>query len=555
MKFTLAWLKEHLETPAALDEICARLTMLGLEVEEVVDRAQDLAAFKVARVVTVEPHPNADRLRLCTVETGSGTIRVVCGAPNVRAGMKAVLARPGDTIPATGTVLKKSAIRGVESDGMLCSASELLTGDDEEGIIELPADAKVGEPFAGALGLDDPVIDVAVTPNRSDCLGVRGVARDLAAAGVGSLVPRADTPVPASFKCPVTVRLDFAPSVRPAPCAMFAGRVVRGVINRPSPQWLQNRLKAIGLRPISSLVDITNYLTIDRARPLHVFDADCLAGNLTVRLAERGQKLMALNGKEYELDPDMTVIADEDGVLSLGGVIGGEPSGCTPATQNVFLECALFDPVRTAATGRKLGVESDARYRFERGVDPASVLPGIEAATRMIVELCGGEASEVVVAGAEPDWRRSIALRPSRVHHLGGVDLPEDRSRAILEKLGFEVGPADGALDATAPSWRTDIEIEADLVEEILRINGYDGIPPVSLPRETALPKGALTVLQQRAAAARRMLAARGMVETVTWSFVAETDARRFGGIDERLRLVNPISADLAVMRSSVLPN
>jgi phenylalanyl-tRNA synthetase beta chain len=555
MKITLSWLKDHLETEATLSEIASTLTMLGLEVEEVIDRAEELAPFKVALVTAVEPHPNADRLRLCTVDTGEGRIRVVCGAANVHAGMKAVLARPGDVIPATGAALKKSAIRGVESEGMLCSAQELSIGEDEEGIIELPVGAPVGEPFAGVLGLDDPVIDVAITPNRGDCLGVRGIARDLAAAGVGLLKPVADAPVAAAFPCPVGVRLDFPPALRAAPCAMFAGRMIRGVVNRPSPPWLRARLKAIGLRPISSLVDITNYLTIDRARPLHVFDADTLAGNLTVRLARPDERLMALNGKEYALDPEMTVIADEDGVLSLGGLIGGEPSGCTPRTVNVFLECALFDPARTAATGRKLAVESDARYRFERGVDPASVLPGIEAATRLILELCGGEASEIVVAGREPAVRRKVPFRPARVHHLGGVDLPEDRMRGILESLGFEVRAVEDTLEVTPPSWRSDIDGEADLVEEVLRIHGYDKIPPVSLPREAALPRGALTPLQLRAAAVRRALAGRGMVEAVTWSFVSEDHARLFGGVDERLRLVNPISADLSMMRPSGLPS
>jgi phenylalanyl-tRNA synthetase beta chain len=414
----------------------------------------------------------------------------------------------------------------------------------------------VGEPFAPTLGLADPVLDVAVTPNRADCLGVRGIARDLAAAGLGRLEPRQAKPIPAKFESPISVNFDLPARLGgPAPCAMFAGRYIRGVENGPSPKWLQRRLIAIGLRPISALVDVTNYITLDLARPLHVFDADTLAGDLTVRLGQPGERLLALDGKEYDLDDEMTVIADDDGVLSLGGVIGGEPSGCTESTVNVYLECALFDPVRTAATGRKLLIESDARYRFERGVDPASVIPGIEAATAMILDFCGGEASEIVIAGGEPDWRREVIFEPARVHHLGGVDLPEDETRRILERLGFELTPVDGALKVSVPSWRGDVEVDADLVEEVLRIHGYENIPVVSLPRESALPPYALTALDRRANSVRRTLAARGMVEAVTWSFVSDKAASLFGGVQERLRLVNPISVDLDVMRPSVLPN
>jgi phenylalanyl-tRNA synthetase beta chain len=556
MKFTLSWLEDHLETEATLDEIADRLTMIGLEVEEVTDRSVPLRPFTVAEVTEVAPHPKAERLTLCTVETGQGTLQVVCGAPNARAGMKGVLARAGTVIPSTGATLKKSTIRGVESCGMLCSAAELGLGEDHTGIVELPEDAPLGAPVAAVLGLDDPVIDVAVTPNRADCLGVRGIARDLAAAGLGTLKPRAAAPVPGGLENPVAVRFDFPRAGRgAAPCQMFAGRYIRAVSNRSSPPWLQQRLTAVGLRPVSALVDVTNYLTIDLARPLHVFDADTLAGDLTVRLGHIGERLLALNGKEYGLDDEMTVIADEDGVLSLGGVIGGEPSGCTESTVNVYLECALFDPVRTAATGRKLMIDSDARYRFERGVDPASVLPGVEAATGLILELCGGEASKVVIAGAEPDWRREVAFRPARIHHLGGVEVAENETRGILEALGFEADEADGAFAVAVPSWRVDVEVEADLVEEVLRIHGYDRIPAVPFMGETALPKCALTPADRRANQVRRALAARGMVEAVTWSFMASAEARLFGGADERLRLVNPISADLDVMRPSVLPN
>ncbi len=555
MKFTLSWLRDHLETKAPVSEIADTLTMIGLEVEKVTDRAAELAPFTVAQVLEVKPHPNADKLRLAVVDTGQGTLEVVCGAPNVRSGMKAVYAREGVVIPASGESLKKSKIRGVESAGMLCSAAELQTGEDEEGIIELPEDARVGEPFAAVLGLDDPVFDVAVTPNRGDCLGVRGIARDLAASGRGTLRPRPIASVPAQMPSPIAVRFSFPGEAGPAPCDMFAGRVIKGIKNGASPSWLRNRLKAIGLRPISALVDITNYLTIDLARPLHVFDAARIRGNLTVRLAQPGEHLLALNGRSYELEAGMTVIADADGVLSLGGVVGGEPSGCTEATTTVFLECALFDPVRTAATGRALQIESDARYRFERGVDPASVVPGIEAATRMILDSCGGTASEITIAGREPDWRRVIELRPARVHELGGLASPEMRTKKILESLGCTVNASEAAFQVFVPSWRRDLEGEADLVEEVLRLTGFDAIPAVSLPRDTGLPRPAVTAGQRRAGLIRRALAGRGMVEAVTWSFLADKDARLFGGGNPRLRLVNPISADLDMMRPSALPN
>jgi len=555
VKFTLSWLRDYLETEFSPAEIADRLTDIGLEVEGVTDRAAELAPFTVAHVLEVRPHPNADRLRLCKVDTGAGTLEVVCGAPNARAGMKAVLARVGAVIPATGEALKKSKIRGVESQGMLCSAAELLTGEDQEGIIELPPEAETGKPFAALLGLDDPVFDVAVTPNRGDCLGVRGIARELAAAGLGTLRTSEPKPVAAEFACPVSVAFAFPEDVAAAPCEMFAGRLIKGIANGQSPGWMQNRLRAIGLRPISALVDATNYLAFDLGRPFHVFDADRIKGDLTVRLSHPGEKLLALNGREYELEAGMTVVSDRESVLSLAGITGGESSGCTEKTVDLFLECALFDPVRTAATGRALGIESESRYRFERGVDPASVLPGIETATRMIVELCGGKVSEIVVEGRVPDWRRVITLRPSRVHHLGGLDLAETRTVHLLEGLGCTVTPADGTLQVSVPSWRRDLEGEADLIEEVLRLTGLDAIPPVSLPRDGALPKPALTPAQRRAGMVRRTLAGRGMVEAVTWSFLADSDARLFEGGNPRLRLVNPISSDLDMMRPSALPN
>ncbi len=552
MKTTLSWLKSHLDTDASLDTIVKRLVMLGLEVESVADRAAALAPFRVAHVVSAEPHPNAERLRVCIVDTGSERVQVVCGAPNARTGMRGVFAPVGATIPRTGLLLKETMIRGVASNGMLCSAYEMEISDDHEGIIELPADAPIGESFAKAAGLDDAVLDVKVTPNRADCLGVHGIARDLAAAGLGRLILPNVEPIEGSFPSPTWVHLA---TLDQKACPLFIGRTIRGVKNGPSPRWLQDRLMAIGLRPISALVDITNFLTFDLNRPLHVFDTGRVAGDLVVREARPGERIKALNGKEYALDGEMTVIADDAEVLSLGGVIGGESTGCTEATSEVFVEAALFDPVRTAATGRKLNLQSDARYRFERGLDPAFVAPGMAIATRLIVELCGGEPSELVVAGAVPEWQLSYRLRPDRVALLGGVDVPRDAQRRILEALGFGVADEDAVMNVAPPSWRGDIEGEADLVEEILRINGYDAIEAVPLERPTVLPRPALDPAQRRVGFVRRTLAARGLVEAVTFSFMASGDAALFGGGKPELRLINPISADLEIMRPSILPN
>jgi phenylalanyl-tRNA synthetase beta chain len=552
MKTTLAWLKTHLDTGPKLEDIVARLVMLGLEVESVDDRGNALRPFTVARVVSAEPHPNADKLRLCVVDTGRERVQVVCGAANARAGMLGVFAAVGTTIPRTGLLLKSTTIRGVVSNGMLCSAYEMGLSDDHEGIIELPETAPIGAPFAQAVGLDDAVLDIKVTPNRADCLGVRGIARDLAAAGLGRLGPLDVTPVPGRFPSPIAVHL-AGPDDKA--CPLFLGRFIRGVRNGPSPRWLQDRLAAIGLRPISTLVDITNYLTFDLNRPLHVFDAEKIDGDLVVRGARAGESLAALNGKTYTLDPEMTVIADDTEVLSLGGVIGGERTGCTEATTNVFVEAALFDPLRTAATGRKLQLQSDARYRFERGVDPEFVRPGIEIATRLVLELCGGEPSDVAISGAVPYWQRTYAFRPERTRTLGGLDVAPTESRRILEAVGCSVVERDGALAVTPPSWRCDIEGEADLVEEVLRIYGYDKIPAVPLPRETVLPQPALTPGQRRAQFVRRTLAARGLVEAVTFSFMPRKDAELFGAAPDTLRLANPISADLDQMRPSILPN
>src|SRR5438067_2013279 len=552
MKTTLSWLKTHLATNAPLGALVDRLTMLGHEVERIDDRAASLSGFVVARVISAEPHPNADRLRVCVVDAGNGEVQVVCGAPNARTGMKGVFGPAGVTIPKTGTPLQESTIRGVASGGMLMSPAELALGDDHSGIIELPPAAPVGAAYASLLGLDDPVLDVKVTPNRADCLGVRGIARDLAAASMGQLTPLDTTPVEGRFRSPIAIHIEDRTA-----CPLFLGRHIRGLKNGPSPRWLRDRLEAIGLRPISALVDITNFLTFDLNRPLHVFDAGKLRGDLTVRFARPGEKLLALNDREYELDPEITAIADDAGVQSLGGVIGGEPTGCTEATTEVFIEAALFDPIRTAATGRRLEIISDARYRFERGLDPAFVAPGLEIATRLILELCGGEASEIVVAGAVPEWRREYLLRPERLSGLGGLHVPPDESREILEALGCttaEAAEPDGSLHVAPPSWRGDIIGAADLVEEVLRVKGYDEIPAVPLPRDTIISRPAIDARRRRAELARRTLASRGLVEAVAFSFLSSRAAALFGGAKPELRLVNPISADLDAMRPSALP-
>lgn len=552
MKFTLSWLRQHLETDASLVEIEARLTMLGLEVEGIEDPAKDLAGFIVAQVVEAEKHPDADRLRVCKVDTGAGIIQVVCGAPNARAGIKVILAQPGTFIPVTGEALKKGKVRGVESQGMMCSWRELKLGEDHDGIAELDAALAVGVRLVDVMSFD-PMIEISITPNRADCLGVRGVARDLAASGLGTLKPLNTDPVAGRFKSPIGVKLDFAPDTLSA-CPLFAGRMIRGVKNGESPAWLKDRLTAIGLRPISALVDITNYVTYDLARPLHVFDADKVKGDIRARLAKDGETLQALNGKQYTLDATMTVIADDAGPEGIAGIMGGEHSGCTEVTTSVFLEAAYFDPIRTATTGRKLDILSDARFRFERGVDPAFVVTAAEVATRLIIELCGGEASELIVAGAEPDWRTSIVLRPERVAELGGVEVSTARQEDILRGLGCLVSEhADGLL-VVPPSWRGDIGAEHDLVEEVIRINGYDQLPTVPLPRPS-MPKPLLTPGQRRASWVRRQLASRGLVETVTWSFLPSTQAKLFGGGTPEMHLANPISADLDAMRPSVLPN
>ncbi len=558
MKFTLNWLRDHLDTTADLQKIVDTLTMIGLEVEGVEDRTKGLESFIVAEVLEADKHPDADKLKVCTVSTGSETFQVVCGAPNARKGMKAVFATEGTYIPGLDVTLKKAKIRGVESSGMMLSEREMNLSDEHDGIVDLPADAQVGAQAIKVLGIDDPVIEIAITPNRGDCLGVRGVARDLAAAGIGSLKALNNDKAIGTFDSPIKVHLDFDETTKEA-CPYFVGRYVRGVKNCESPQWLKDRLLAIGLRPISALVDITNLVTFDLGRPLHVFDVARLKGDIHVRLAKEGEKILALDGKEYELDGEMTVIADENQAEAIAGVMGGEISGCTDETTDVFIESAYFDPIRTAITGRKLNLQSDARFRFERGVDPVFTYDGAEIATRLVRELCGGEPSEIVVAGSAPDIRQKLRLRGNRVEQLTGVNVPAEEIVRILEVVGCEVTRNGDDFDVLTPSWRPDIvaglEGEAGLVEEVVRLYGYQQIPATPLERETDLPAQALTPAQKNRSTARRVLAQRGLVESVTYSFLSEDQAALFGEVKDAVRLVNPISADLNVMRPSILPN
>jgi phenylalanyl-tRNA synthetase beta chain len=551
MKFTLPWLREHLDTDASLSEIVDRLTMIGLEVENVEDKANLLKPFVIASVISAEKHPNADRLRVCMVDIGDGKpIQVVCGAPNARAGMKGVFSAPGTFIPGKNITLAVGTIRGVESRGMLCSAAELMISDDHEGIIDLPADAPVGKSYADWAGASDPVIEINLTPNRPDCTGVAGIARDLGATSIGAYKDRIPKPVKGTFPCPVNVTLDFGKT--PSLCPAFGLRLVRGVKNGPSPDWLQKRLTAIGLRPINALVDITNFITFDRGRPLHVFDAAKVNGNLTVRRAKNGEKLVALDGKTYTLDEGTCVIADEEGIESLSGIMGGEATGCSEQTTDVLIESALWDELSIAQTGRKLGINSDARYRFERGVDPAFMLPGLELATQMVLDLCGGQASEVVVAGDPTPKEKIINFPLSELPRLAGLKLPLADIRRVLEKLGFFVAGQGEHMKVAVPSWRPDVHGRADIVEEIVRIIGVDRVPSTPFAREHAR-KPVLTAIQNRTRRAKRALAARGLVEAVTWSFVSKQEAELFGGGTAELALANPIAAELSDMRPSLI--
>ena len=544
MKFSLEWLKCHLETEAAPEEIADELTAIGLEVESLANPAEALAPFRVAKVLTAEKHPQADKLQVLTVDDGSGEpIQVVCGAPNARAGMLGVFGPPGAYIPGSDLTLKVAAIRGVESRGMMCSSRELELGDDHSGIIELPADAPVGQAFTAYAGLDDPVFDVNVTPNRQDCMGVRGIARDLAAAGVGTLKPLAVPQIEGGFPCPVPIRIDD-----PDGCPAFFGRAIRGVKNGASPDWMQRRLKAAGQRPISALVDITNYVMLEHGRPAHAYDIAKLSGGLNARAAKPGEKVLALNEKEYELQPSMTVIADDKQVHDIGGIMGGEDSGVSDATTDVVLEVAYFTPERIARTGQALGLTSDARSRFERGVDPAFLDDGLAILTGLIIDICGGEPSAALRVGEPPIERRTITFDYGRTKLLGGIDVPEPRQREILERLGFELS----GNKVMVPTWRRDVEGPADLVEEVARIVGYDSVPSTPLDRAPGVAKPTATRSQLVERRVRRTAAARGLDEAVTWSFISEAEAEAFGG--SAWRLANPISEDMKVMRPSLLP-
>jgi phenylalanyl-tRNA synthetase beta chain len=557
MKFTLSWLKDHLETSATAAEIAERLTAIGLEVESLDDKAA-LQPFVIARVLTAEKHPNADKLRVLMVDAGPGVnkgepVQVVCGAPNARAGLIGAFAAPGTYVPGIDTTLAVGSIRGVESRGMMCSERELQMSDEHNGIIELAADAPVGRSFASYAGLDDPVFEVKLTPNQPDRTGISGIARDLAASGLGTLRTPAAPAITGKGACPVKVTIEDADL-----CPGFALRLVRGVRNGPSPKWMQQRLIAIGLRPINALVDITNYLTFDRGRPLHVFDAGKVAGNLVVRRAKAGETVLALDGREYTLTPDNCVIADDNGVESIAGVMGGEHSGCDEATTDVLIESALWNPLNIARTGRSLGIITDARYRFERGVDPRMMVPGLDIATQLVVDLCGGTPSEAVVEGYQETPLAEIEHHAPEVKRLTGIDVPEAEQLAILARLGFEAEKRGAKTILKVPSWRTDVDWQgsprADIVEEVMRINGMNAIAPVPLPRDADVGGRILTPLQIRTRAARRALAVRGMLECVTYSFIPQAHAEAFGGGGKALVLENPIASDMSTMRPSLLP-
>ena len=550
MKFTLSWLKDHLDTDASVDDILYALTDLGLEVEGVENPADRLSEFKIGYVKSAAQHPDADRLRVCQVATDEGDLQIICGAPNAREGITVVVAKPGVYVPGIDTTIGVGKIRGVESYGMMCSEREMELSDEHDGIIELPS-GEVGQSFVDWLAEHDPakvdtMIEIAITPNRPDALGVRGIARDLAARGLGKMKTRDTDPVKGSFPCPINVTIDDTDA-----CPVFYGRVIKGVKNGPSPQWLQDALRAIGLRPISTLVDITNFFTYDRNRPLHVFDAAKVAGNLRVHLSAGGESFAALDDKDYTLEAGMTVISDDNGVESLGGIMGGRHSGCTDETTDVFLEAAFFDPIRTAHTGRKLKINSDARYRFERGIDPEWTPHGVEHATRMIIDLCGGEASDVVMAGQMPDHSRAYKLDTDRVQSLVGMEIVANTQRETLTALGFEL---EGDM-AHVPSWRPDVQGEADLVEEVARIASLTKLEGRPLPRtNVGVPKPILTLMQKREQAVRRTIAALGYNECVTYSFIDASSAAMFGGGDDATKLENPISSEMSHMRPALLP-
>ena len=550
MKFTLSWLKEHLDTTATLNEICDTLNNIGLEVEEVTDPRAGLKDFITARIDSVENHPDADKLHVLCVNDGTNKYQVVCGAPNVREGLIGIFAREGTLIPLFNERLKRATIRGVESCGMMCAVDEIGLGTAHDAIIELPSDTPIGAPAADVLDID-PVVEVSITPNRAECLGVRGIARDLAAAGLGTLKPLNIVKTPAKFANPIKITVEC-----PEECPIYTGRYIKGVNNRAeTPKWMKDRLNAIGIHSISPLVDVTNYINYDLARPLHVFDADKLKGALTVRMAHNGEKFTALNEKEYELADFALGICDEEGVQCLGGIMGGLEKGCTENTVNVLLECALFKPECIAKTGRRLQIDSDSRYRYERWVDPKSNISGSDYATQLIISICGGEASDLTVVGTEENYQPQVAyLRPQRMKTFAGLDVSAEKSMEILRHLGFDVSMENDRIKAVSPSWRGDIECEQDLIEEIVRMVGTDKIPAVSLPHDN-LPKPILTPMQHNAVVIKHELASRGMYETVTWSFADSEIAQYFRNGNEAILLQNPIVKELNEMRPSILPN
>ncbi|WP_245486963.1 phenylalanine--tRNA ligase subunit beta, partial [Rhizobium ruizarguesonis] len=551
MKFTLSWLKEHLETDAGLDEICTRLTEIGLEVEDVDDKAA-FKPFVIARVVSAEKHPQADRLKVLMVDTGSGApVQVVCGAPNARAGLVGAFAAPGTYVPGIDVTLAVGNIRGVESNGMMCSEKELQISDSHDGIIDLPDDAPVGQSYAAYAHLDDPVIEINLTPNRPDCTSIHGIARDLAASGLGTLKTRPAPSFAVEGETPVTLTLDLDD---PKLCPGFALRLVRGVRNGPSPRWMQQRLIAIGLRPINALVDVTNYMTFDQGRPIHVFDAAKINGNLTVRRAAEGETVLALDQREYKLSPNNVVISDDNGIESIGGIMGGEHSGCDENTVDVLIESALWDPMNIAKSGRSLGIITDARYRFERGVDPDYMVPGLERTTELVLELCGGKAAKAEIVGYKGYEPKIVDFPYSEVKRLTGLDVSNEESNTILMRLGFTVSSSGERVSVAVPSWRPDVDGKADLVEEVMRIHGVDNIKPAPLESHAAVNGKILTTLQIRTRLAKRALAARGMLEAVTWSFIPEDQAKLFGGGSPALKLANPIAAEMSDMRPSLLP-
>ncbi|WP_455476028.1 phenylalanine--tRNA ligase subunit beta [Bartonella sp. B17] len=553
MKFTLSWLKDHLETDASLNEICDKLTAIGLEVENVDDRSS-LKGFVIAKILTAIKHPDADKLQILSVDIGSGMpMQVVCGAPNARIGLIGVLALPGTYIPGLDVTLSVGKIRGVESFGMMCSQAELELSDEHDGIIELPEDVPIGGLFSVYAGLDDPIIDVGLTPNRSDCTGVRGIARDLAATGIGRLKELSVPQFAASFETPVNVSLDFSQDT--SLCLGFAWREVRNVQNDASPQWMQQRLSAIGLRPINALVDMTNYMSFDLGRPLHVFDADKIKGDLIVRRGREGEQLQALNGKVYNLSVKDCVLADDEGVVSIAGIMGGERTGCDETTRRVLIESALWDARSIAQTGRVLGLVSDARYRFERGVDPAFMETGLDVATELVLRFCGGEVSKTKIVGYQQPEIKHITFPFSEIKRLTHLEIERERVIAILTHLGFHIEEEGDIVTVNVPTWRLDIFGKADLVEEVMRIYGLDKIEPIPLENFAEAKGQALACSQMRSRIARLALAHRGMKEAVTWSFISESQALAFGGGQEELKLVNPIAIDMSVMRPSLLPS